>query len=625
MKSYRRFWRCIFVVMIFCNTEISAKGMSDFPYEKVHFVPLSEVRLLPGRFYDNMKRDSAWMVSISVNSLIHSFRNNAGVFAGREGGYFDTPKLGGWESLDCDLRGHTTGHLLSAFSLMYASTGSEVFKLKGDSIVNGLVEVKQALGDSGYLSAFPETLIDRCIEGKPVWAPWYTLHKILAGLIDQYIYANNETALEIAVKMGNWAYGKVSALDSDSLQRMIKNEYGGINEAFYNLYSITKDKRFFHLAELFYKADNIDPLKNSQDRLGTLHANTFIPKVIAEARRYELTGEVACRQVAEYFQKLIDEKYSYVTGEIGDKEHFFDPTTLSKHLSGYAGETCCTYNELKLCRHIFSWNADAKVMDYYERALFNQILGQQDPESGMVCYFTPMLSGAYKLYSTPNNSFWCCVGSGFENHARYGECIYAYDAQGVFVNLFISSSLNLKEKEIVLQQVTDFPQTGKTNFVITQTPKNRWTLFLRCPEWAKSARVSINGKPYSAKRTKNNYLILDRNWKSGDKISMTFSLQLQQSVVPGNMDLLALKYGPIVLAGEMMKVDNPFSNPQKNNDYYTFDFQVPSVLDNTLTSSEIQALKKIPNKLEFITPTGKLLKPLYDIHHARYVVYWGKK
>ena len=267
---------------------------------QVESFDLKDVRLLPSRFRDNMMRDSAWMTSIATNRLLHGFRNNAGVFAGREGGYMTVKKLGGWESLDCELRGHTTGHLLSAYALMYASTGSEIFKLKGDSLVTGLAEVQAALGN-GYLSAYPEELINRNIRGTSVWAPWYTLHKLFSGLIDQYLYADNKQALEVVTRMGNWAYNKLKPLDEPTRKRMIRNEFGGVNESFYNLYAITGDERYQWLAEFFYHNDVIDPLKEQRDDLGTKHTNTFIPKVLAEARNYELTRTVetapshACR------------------------------------------------------------------------------------------------------------------------------------------------------------------------------------------------------------------------------------------------------------------------------------------------------------------------------------------
>lgn len=339
---------------------------------KVKSFDLKDVRLLPSRFRENMMRDSMWMASIEVNRLLHSFRTNAGVFAGREGGYMTVKKLGGWESLDCELRGHTTGHLLSAYGLMYAATGSEQFKQKGDSLVNGLAEVQTALGN-GYLSAYPEELINRNIRGTSVWAPWYTLHKLFSGLIDQYLYSDNQKALEVVIRMADWAYHKLKPLDETTRQKMIRNEFGGVNESFYNLYAITGDERHRWLAQFFYHNEVIDPLKELRDDLGTKHTNTFIPKVIAEARNYELTEDENSRKLSDFFWHTMIDHHTFAPGCSSDKEHYFDPARFSKHVSGYTGETCCTYNMLKLSRHLFCWTADAAIADYYERAPFTTI------------------------------------------------------------------------------------------------------------------------------------------------------------------------------------------------------------------------------------------------------------
>ena len=299
---------------------------------------LRDVRLLPGRFRDNLVRDSAWMVSIGTDRLLHSFRTTAGVYAGREGGYMTVKKLGGWESLDCELRGHTTGHLLSAFALMYAATGSEVFKQKSDSLVTGLAEVQAAFGN-GYLSAFPEELINRNIRATTVWAPWYTLHKIFSGLIDQYLYTGNTQALEVACRMGDWAYAKLKPLSEETRRKMIRNEFGGVNESFYNLYALTGDERYRWLARFFYHNEVIDPLKAQQDDLGTKHTNTFIPKVLAEARNYELTGEADSKALSEFFWHTMVSRHTFAPGCSSDKEHYFDPAEFTKHISGYTGET----------------------------------------------------------------------------------------------------------------------------------------------------------------------------------------------------------------------------------------------------------------------------------------------
>lgn len=460
---------------------------------KVKSFDLKDVRLLPSRFRENMMRDSVWMASIEVDRLLHSFRTNAGVFAGREGGYMTVKKLGGWESLDCELRGHTTGHLLSAYGLMYAATGSEQFKQKGDSLVNGLAEVQTALGN-GYLSAYPEELINRNIRGTSVWAPWYTLHKLFSGLIDQYLYSDNQKALEVVVRMADWAYHKLKPLDETTRQKMIRNEFGGVNESFYNLYAITGDERHRWLAQFFYHNEVIDPLKELRDDLGTKHTNTFIPKVIAEARNYELTEDENSRKLSDFFWHTMIDHHTFAPGCSSDKEHYFDPARFSKHVSGYTGETCCTYNMLKLSRHLFCWTADAAIADYYERALYNHILGQQDPQTGMVTYFLPLLSGSHKVYSTKENSFWYCVGSGFENHAKYGEAIYYHNDKGIYVNLFIPSVVNWREKGLTLRQETDFPAEETTVLTIRAQNPVETAVYLRYPSWSKGVKVFVNGK-----------------------------------------------------------------------------------------------------------------------------------
>lgn len=596
---------------------------------RVRSFDLKDVRLLPSRFRDNLERDSAWMASIGVDRLLHSFRTNAGVWAGREGGYMTVRKLGGWESLDCELRGHTTGHLLSAHALMYAATGSELFRLKGDSLVDGLAQVQATLG-GGYLSAFPEELINRNIRGESVWAPWYTLHKLLSGLIDQYLYAGNVQALDVAKGMAAWAYAKLSPLDEETRRRMIRNEFGGINESFYNLYAVTGDEHCLWLADFFYHEEVIDPLKAGKEELGTKHTNTFIPKVIAEVRKYELTSDEDSRHAADFFWHTLTSRHSFAPGCSSQKEHFFDPARFSEFINGYTGETCCTYNMLKLSRHLFCLTGDVAVADYYERALYNHILGQQDPQSGMVCYFLPLLSGAYKVYSTPEQSFWCCVGSGFESHAKYGESIYYHDDDALYVNLFIPSVVDWQAKGVRLRQETGFPETETTVLTIETNTPEQTTICLRYPSWSGRATVRVNGRKVNVRHSPGSYIELSRRWKAGDRIEVTFPMQLRLETVPDNPQRAALLYGPVVLAGERgtenMDFPAPFSDPSRYNDYYTYDYQVPAGLRTTLRLDPRHIGRTVQRSgsgtLRFTTPQGDVLRPLYDLHRQRYVVYW---
>ncbi|MCD8044722.1 MAG: glycoside hydrolase family 127 protein [Tannerellaceae bacterium] len=601
---------------------------------KAYAFDLKDVRLLDSPFKENMQRESRWILSLDVNRLLHSFRTSAGVWAGLEGGYSAVKKLGGWEALDCELRGHTTGHIMSGLAYLYASTGEEIYKSKSDSIIQGLAEVQDVLlqnGQNGYLSAYPENLINRNIAGQRVWAPWYTLHKIYAGLIDQYLYCDNPQALNIVVKAARWAYDKLTPLTPEQRKIMIRNEFGGINESFYQLYSITNNPEHKQLAEFFYHNEVIDPLAGKKDSLCFKHANTFIPKVTAEARKYELMADQRSKEIAGYFWQTVIDHQTYCTGGNSHKEKFIPSGKISEYLTGYTQETCNTNNMLKLTRHLFCIDADPKYADYYERALYNHILGQQDPETGMVTYFLPLLPGAHKVYSTPEHSFWCCVGTGFENHAKYGEAIYYHNADELFVNLFIPSELDWKVKGVKIRQETTFPEDEKVNFSVRTEQPVKYTLNLRYPEWTKHVEVKINGKKVNTKQKPAGYITINRIWQDGDRVEVTYPMNFRVVEANDNPDKFAIMYGPLVLAGAMgiegMAEPAPFSDPSVHNDYYTYDYQVPPGLKTGIKVDKKKINQYIQpsqtEKLLFHIPSeGINLKPIHRIHHQRYVVYW---
>ena len=569
---------------------------------------LTDVRLLPSRFQRNMQRDSLWIASIPVGSLLHSFRTTAGLFSEKEGGYMTMRHLAGWESMDCDLRGHITGHLLSAMASLQ-------MRQKADSLVQGLAEVQRHYG-TGWLAAFGEGLVDRCIQGKSVWAPFYTLHKILQGLIDQYQLCHNKTALQVARGLGDWAYNKLHGLDEETRRRIVRNEFGGFNEAMYNLYAITRDERHLWVARFFYHNEKIDPLKQGNSNLGTNHANTFIPKLLGECRNYELFGDDDSRSAATLLYHTLTGSHAFVTGEVSDKEHLFSPEAQSHHLTGYDGENCCTYNLLKLAERLFCYQPDSRIADYYERALYNHILGQQDTLSSMVCYFTPLMTGGYRLYSTRDSSFWCCVGSGFESHAKYQAAIYykgkdhAANAQTsragrqlLYVNLFIPSELDY-DGTIVRQQ-TSFPESNKT----TITSSRPIDFKVRYPYWASYMRV--NGRKVHP--ATDGYVVV----RAARRLQIEFGMTLREQPTTDDASRVALLYGPVVLGGRLATVGHPFSDPTKYNDYYTFDYgRHPDV--RLTTVSHLGGLR-------FQTADGISVEPFYNLQHCRYVVYWKKK
>jgi len=601
----------------------------------VYSFDLADIRLLDSRFKDNMIREQNWIMSINNTSLLHSFCVNAGMYDAPEGGYDAIKKLGGWESLDCELRGHITGHILSGLALMYASTGDLKYKLKADSIVSVLAHVQKTLNQGGYLSAFPQEFINRNIEGKRVWAPWYTLHKILAGLIDQYLYCNNHQALDIAKRMAAWAYQKLQPVTSQQRTIMLRNEFGGINETFFNLYAITNNEHDKWLGDFFYDNKMLDPLKVGKDILQDNHANTYIPKLIGLTREYEIEDKSGYDSIAKFFWQTVVSHHSFATGSNSDKERFFKPDDISDHLTGYTGESCNVYNMLKLTRHLYIHTGNIKYADYYEKALFNHILGQQDPATGMIAYFLPMLPGAHKVYSTPDSSFWCCVGTGFENQAKYGEAIYYHSDNALFVNLFIPSELRWKEKGLRLKQETKFPDDGTMKYTFDSTKNLNLNINIRYPSWAtEGASVKVNGKEMKVKQLPDTYISIKRKWKKGDVIEVDYLMHLHTIAANNDPHIAALAFGPIVLAGEMgtgnFKGREPYSDPTKHNDYYTYNYHVPDDIDTTLRldtthiDKYIQPVKGQPLTFKSIKE-GITLRPLYDINRERYVVYWNIK
>lgn len=588
---------------------------------------LQDIRLLDSRFKENQDRNGKCLLNIDINRLLHSWRVNAGIST-------NAIPLGGWEALDCELRGHTMGHVLSALALMYASTGNEAYKNRGDSLITALQECQLVLNQGGYLSAFPQNLVDRCIAGKPVWAPWYTIHKIMAGLTDMYVYTGNKTALEIAEKMSDWAYHKLIQLNPEQLAVMEKNEFGGMIETGYNLYAITGNIRDKKLAEIFYDHAVLDPLAAKEDRLAKLHANTQIPKIIGEARGYELTGNESQRTIADFFWQTVIAHHTYATGGNSDDEHFFEPDKLSAHMTARTTETCNTYNMLKLTRHLFTWTADTRYADYYEQALYNHILAAQDPETGMASYFMPFKPGLFKVYSSPLNSFWCCMGTGFESNAKFAEAIYYHNDHGVFINLFIPSSLKWKEKDFQITQRTDYPQNPTIYFTIDNAPGQDIPLYIRYPAWATDGVVLlVNGKKVAVNQNRGNYIVLDRRWKKDDKITITFPMSLHLVAANDDPNKAVIAYGPIVLAGKMetegLTPPVPYANDQ--NDYNSY--KIPDDVISTLHAKGkrpetwVKSVVDMPLtfKTQGVAARDIVLIPYYQLHHERYVMYWDMK
>lgn len=513
--------------------------------------PLQDVRLLEGPFREAMLRDQKYLLDLDPDRLLHNFRVNAGLPSRAK-------PLGGWEAPDVELRGHTVGHYLSALALMYASTGDERFKVRGDGVVADLARVQQASPSrgfhEGYLSAFPEELIDRVDARKRVWAPYYTLHKIMAGLLDMYQLAGNRQALDALVKQADWVKFRMDRLSREQQQAMLMTEHGGMVEVLANLYAVTGDPDHLRVARLFDHAFVLDPLARREDALDGLHANTQIPKVIGAAREYELVGDGRYRDIARFFWERVALHRSYANGGHSDDESFFPVDKFAQHLGASSSETCNTYNMLKLTRHLFSWEPSAGLMDFYERGLYNHILASQDPETGGMIYYCPFLPGAFRTYSTPDASFWCCVGTGLENHGKYPDSIFFQGDGTLFVNLFIASELNWREKGLRVRQETRYPEEDSTRLSFTADTPVRLAVKIRFPAWATSGMtLSVNGAAQAVTGKPGSYVTVNREWKTGDTVQVRLPMTLRTEALPDNPKVVAVLYGPVLLTSDLGK------------------------------------------------------------------------
>jgi DUF1680 family protein len=539
---------------------------------------------------------------------------------------------GGWEEPKCELRGHSLGHYLSACSLAYAATGEKAFKDRVDYIVSQMAECQAASPrqgfHEGYLSAYPESFFDRVENGQGVWAPWYTLHKVYAGLLDAYELCGNKQALQVLEKAAAWVQFRVDRLPEEQMQKSLQTEFGGMNEVLANLCAVTKNPDHLRLARKFDHRRVFDPLARREDRLDGLHANTQIPKMIGACCEYELTGERQYRDIAEFFWQRVALNRSYVIGGHSDRESFFPVQEFARHLSPETAETCNTYNMLKLTRHLFEWDPRAPLMDFYERGLYNHILASQDPRQGAFVYLMSLKPGHFKTYSTPEDSFWCCVGTGMENHVKYGDTIYAHDANSLWVNLFIASELSWKEKGLTLRQDTRFPESDTTRLTFRCKQPVPLGLKIRYPSWVAGAmQIQVNGKEQPITNTPGSYVTLQRKWRSGDRVEVRLPMALRTECLPGDDSQVALLYGPLVLAGRLGTngMPNPYARNQTDQ-VGVPDPKVPGFLCNAQELlSHTQPVAGAP--LTFQThgvgkPEDVTLVPFYQVQHERYSVYW---
>ena len=595
------------------------------PWKALPF-PMKQVRLLPGPFASGQERNRQYLHSLPNDRLAYSFRLTSGLTSSAQ-------PFGGWEKPDSELRGHFNGgHYLSGVALTYASTGDEDLKKKGDALVSELAQCQDA-NKNGYLSAFPVEFFDRLRDRVRVWAPFYTIHKIMAGLLDMNQLAGNAQALDVLEKMAGWVDSYTAALPYEHMQRILNTEYGGMGETLANMYAVTGNKHYIEIAKRFDKKIFFDPLAEHRDELRGLHANTHIPQVIAAARLYELTRELRYRDIAQYFWDEINQERMYANGGTSNGERWLtDPGKLSKEIGPSSTEDCCAYNLLKLTRHVFGWNPGPHYMDYYERTLFNHRLGTMDPETGTTMYYYPQGVNLWKTYGTPTDSFWCCNGTGVEEFGKFTDSIYFHDDNSIYVNLFIASELSWPEKNFTLRQETDFPRQQGTKLTIVSRRPSEVAIHVRVPYWAQGGSVKVNGQALPVFASPSSYLTLRGPWKPGDTIEVSLPMGIHSWRMPDDDTMQAPMYGPLLLAAkhEDAPKDKWYgqTGPFERREFGTPPPPLPGT-DGKLedaTSWVQPASGNDPMTFRAKSEAGEAtLVPINAILHERYDVYWKIK
>ncbi|MBV9304200.1 MAG: glycoside hydrolase family 127 protein [Acidobacteriaceae bacterium] len=589
---------------------------------KVEAFRMEEVRLLPGSFKQAQEANLAFLKRLDADRLLHNFRVNAGLPSSAK-------PLGGWEAPDCELRGHFVGHFLSACALMYSSTGDNAIKDKGGYIVTELAKCQDKVG-GGYLSAFPLEFFDRLNARQKVWAPFYTIHKIMAGMNDMHEHCGSEQALHALRGMADWADHWTAPIPEPHMQDILNTEYGGMNEVLYNLAALTGEDRYAVVGDRFTKKKFFNPLGLRRDELRGLHVNTHIPQVIGAARRYEISRDMRFHDVADFFWYEVTSARAYVTGGTSNGEAWLvEPRRLGTELklTPDTTECCCAYNMLKLTRHLYQWTGDPRYFDYYERTLLNHRLGAINLENGHTQYYLSIVPAAWRTFNTEDDSFWCCTGTGVEEFSKLNDSIYFHDDNALYVNLFVPSELDWKDKGIKVRQETSFPESTEISLIINTATSFRMPIHIRIPAWAGTdASLKVNGKPVDIVPTPRSYLTVSRTWRSGDRIELQLPMHLHIESMPDEPTTQALLYGPLVLAGRL-------GSEGLTPDLVTGPLG-PQVREHPLSVPEFRASGQSPDSwvkpvsgdsLTFRTvnqQTDVTLVPFNRMPEERYSIYW---
>ena len=599
--------------------------------------PLGDVKLLDGPLQRARDLNVQTLLQYDCDRLLAPYRIQAGLEP-RKKAYPN------WDGLD----GHVGGHYLAAMA-MNAATGNEECRRRMEYMLAELQECADANVKNhpdwgkGYVGGMPdsENIWSRFKKGdfsvySRAWAPFYNLHKMYAGLRDAWLYCGNEQAKDLFLGFCDWAIDLTAGLTDAQMEQMMGNEHGGMNEVLADAYAITLDQKYLTVARRFSHRMLLDPMSQRVDRLDNLHANTQVPKAVGFARIAELGGDETFNDAAEFFWDVVTGERSLAFGGNSRREHFPSKEACTDFINDIDGpESCNTFNMLRLTEHLHRRNPDARYADYYELALFNHILSTQHPGHGGYVYFTPARPRHYRNYSAPNEAMWCCVGTGMENHGKYGQFIYTHKGNALFVNLFVSSELNWRENGVTLRQETGFPY-GETSRITVVAGKGTFPVLVRYPDWVKPGafQVQVNGKPVEIVTGPGSYVTIDRKWRKGDVIDVTFPMHNSVKYLPNVPQYVALMHGPILLGmktgtedlAHLIADDSRFGQ-------YASGAKLPLDGAPILIDDHIDRiadhLKPVAGKPLHYTLDVKMensirneIQPFFEIHDARYMMYW---
>lgn len=599
---------------------------------KAEPLPLSSVRLTGGPLKHAQDLDAQYLLELQPDRMLAFLRERAGLKAKAEG-------YGGWDGPGRQLTGHIAGHYLSAVSLMYAATGDKRFKERADDMVTELQNIQNAQGD-GYIGALKD---GKGVDGKirfedlskgiirsggfdlnGLWSPWYVEHKLFAGLRDAYRFTGNKDALAVEIKFADWVETILSPLDDAQIQKMLATEFGGMNEVLADLYSDTGDPRWLKLSNKFEHRAIIDPLANGKDILAGKHANTQVPKMLGSLERYIYTGDETDGKAAKFFWDQVAEHHSYATGGHGKNEYFGPPDKLNDMIDGRTAESCGTYNMIKMARALFSIDPEGRYADFQERAIYNAILGGQDPEDGRVSYMVPVGRGVQHEYQDKFEDFTCCVGSQMETHAFHAYGIYSESPKKLWVSMYAPTTVAWNAEGMKLEMATDLPIGENASLKILSSKPQIVTIALLRPYWAgKDFSLKLNGKPLSNIAKPDSYIEIRRKWKPGDTVQIVLPKTLREEPLPDNPTRTAIMWGPLVLAGDLGPEIDRHSDDE---DGHTPPPPAPVVV--TAEQSVDGWLKPVAGKpgafrtVEAGPASGIEFHPFYEMARRRYAIYW---